>query len=57
MTTAVGYAGSSDPRVHFGLGTSKVIREIEIHWPSRIRQVLRNVPADQILTIQEQAAN
>jgi hypothetical protein len=57
VTTAVGYAGSSDPRVHFGLGTSKVIREIEIHWPSRIRQVLHNVPADQILTIEEHATN
>ncbi len=54
-TTAVGYAGSSDPRVHFGLGSSKTVREIEIQWPSRIRQVLRNVPADQILTIEERA--
>ena len=57
VTTAVGYAGSSDPRVHFGLGTSKLIREIEIRWPSRIRQVLKNVPADQILTIEERAAD
>jgi enediyne biosynthesis protein E4 len=54
-TTAVGYAGSSDPRVHFGLGSSKTVREIEIQWPSQIRQVLRNVPADQILTIEERA--
>jgi hypothetical protein len=57
VTTAVGYAGSSDPRVHFGLGNSKVIREIEIRWPSRIRQLLHNVPADQVLTIEEHAAN
>ncbi len=53
VTTATGYACSSDSRVHFGLGASKVIREIEIQWPSRIRQVLQNVPADQILTIEE----
>ncbi len=57
VTTAVGYAGSSDPRVHFGLGNSKVIREIEVRWPSRIRQVLNNVQADRILTIEERAAN
>jgi len=57
VTTAVGYAGSSDPRVHFGLGTAKVIREIQIQWPSRIRQVLHNVPADQVLTIEERATN
>ncbi len=53
-TTSTGYACSSDPRVHFGLGASKTISEIEIVWPSRIRQVLRNVPADQVLTVTEQ---
>jgi len=54
-TTAVGYACSSDPRVHFGLGASKVVREIDIRWPSGIRQTLRNVRADQILTVEERA--
>ena len=53
VTTAVGYACSSDPRVHFGLGASKTVREIEIKWPSGIRQTLRNIAADQILTIEE----
>lgn len=52
-TTATGYACSSDPRVHFGLGASKTVREIEIKWPSRIRQVLQNVAADEILTVTE----
>ena len=36
-------------------GASKVVKEIEIRWPSGIRQTLRNVPADQILTIEERA--
>ena len=53
-TTAVGYACASDSRVHFGLGGSRAIREIEITWPSGIRQVLRDVPADQILKVEEQ---
>lgn len=53
VTTAVGYGCSSDPRVHFGLGASKIVREIEIKWPSRIRQILKDVAADQILAIQE----
>jgi hypothetical protein len=53
VTTAVGYACSSDCRVHFGLGTSRLIRELEIIWPSRTRQVLHNVGADRILTIEE----
>jgi len=54
-TTAVGYACASDSRVHFGLGASKTIREIEIQWPSGIHQVLHNVAADQILKIEEPA--
>ena len=56
VTTAVGYACSSDPRVHFGLGAAKTVREIEIKWPSGVRQVLRNIAADQILTIEERAS-
>jgi hypothetical protein len=55
VTTAVGYACASDSRVHFGLGASKTIREIDIKWPSRIHQVLHNVAADQILAIEEPA--
>ena len=54
-TTSTGYACSSDPRVHFGLGPSKTVKEIDIVWPSRIHQVLRNVPADQVVTITETA--
>lgn len=56
VTTAVGYASSSDCRVHFGLGANRLIEEMEIIWPSRIRQVLRKVTVDQILTVQESKA-
>jgi hypothetical protein len=54
-TTAVGYSSSSDKRVHFGLGSAAVIDSIELTWPSRTKQVLRNVKADQILTVTEAA--
>jgi len=54
-TTAVGYACASDSRVHFGLGASKMVREIDIKWPSGIQQVLKNVAADQILRVEEPA--
>jgi enediyne biosynthesis protein E4 len=53
VTTAVGYASSSDPRVHFGLGKNDKVKEIDIRWPSGIRQVLKDVPGDQILTVTE----
>jgi enediyne biosynthesis protein E4 len=52
-TTAVGYACSSDSRIHFGLGGSRVVREIEVTWPGGARQLLRDVPADQILKLEE----
>jgi hypothetical protein len=52
-TTSVGYASSSDSRVHFGLGDSPTVRELEVRWPSGARQLLRNIKVDRILTVQE----
>jgi hypothetical protein len=52
-TTASGYASSSAGPVHFGLGTAKVVDELEIRWPSGTIQKLENVPADQILHLKE----
>jgi hypothetical protein len=53
VTTSTGYASSSDPRVHFGLGPARSAREIRILWPSGIVQVLRNTPADRVVEITE----
>jgi enediyne biosynthesis protein E4 len=53
VTTAVGYASSSDKRVHFGLGPNGMIREIELIWPSGKVQTLRNVKCDQFLRVKE----
>ena len=53
VTTAVGYASSSDSRVHFGLGSNRHIKEIEIHWPSGVKQVFHDTGVDRILAIQE----
>jgi hypothetical protein len=52
-TTAVGYNSSSDKRVYFGLGNATVVDRIELAWPTGLKQILRNVTADQILTIVE----
>ncbi len=52
-TASVGYASSSDKRVHFGLGTMDRIRTLEVLWPSGRRQTLSEVKVDQILTIRE----
>ncbi len=50
-TTAVGYNSSSDKRVYFGLKNATVVDQIELVWPTGVKQVLNHVPADQILTI------
>jgi enediyne biosynthesis protein E4 len=49
-TTSVGFASSSDPRVHFGLGASRV-KSLTIVWPGGKRQKVLNVEVDTILTI------
>jgi enediyne biosynthesis protein E4 len=54
-TTAVSYNSSSDKRVHVGLGSADVVETIALTWPSGIQQVLKNVKADQILTVTESA--
>jgi hypothetical protein len=53
VTTAVGYASSSAGPVHFGLGKNASADLVEIHWPSGIVQLLKNVPADQLLKVKE----
>ena len=47
------YISQNDPRLHFGLGTEAKMSEVEIKWPSRKTEVLRDVPADFIYTVVE----
>ena len=53
VSTSVGYASSSDKRVHFGLGQDTHIQEIELRWPSGKVQVLTDIAADQVLRVKE----
>lgn len=53
MTTATGYASSSAGPVHFGLGTANTVDEIDVYWPSGIKQALQHVHGDQVLKIKE----
>ncbi len=52
-STSVGYASSSDSRVHFGLGASQGIRSVEITWPSGVRQALEDVVAGRVMSVTE----
>jgi len=53
MSTASGYASSSDSPVHFGLATNLSADLVEIRWPSGIVQQLRNVAGDRIVLVRE----
>jgi enediyne biosynthesis protein E4 len=53
VSTTGGYLSSNDKRAHFGFGLDTVARTIEIRWPSGIVQKLENIPADQMLTVDE----
>jgi enediyne biosynthesis protein E4 len=52
-TTSVGFASSGDPRVHLGLGRDGQIKQIEIVWPSGVRQTLERPTINTVLTIEE----
>ena len=47
------YLSTSDMRLYFGLGKETVARRLEIEWPRGKKQVLENVPAGQVLTLDE----
>lgn len=47
------YGGESDHRIHFGLGTATEVENLEIRWLSGTVQTLKNVAANQILTVRE----
>jgi hypothetical protein len=53
VSTAGSYQSASDKRVHFGLGKDKVVRLLEITWPSGIVQKLEDVAADGVITVKE----
>lgn len=47
-----GYASSSEPVVHFGLGKRRIARSIEIVWPSGCRQSLGDVAANRYVQVE-----
>lgn len=47
-----GYLSSGDRRLHFGLGAATTA-DIEIMWPGGTREQVRNLHADQLVTVKE----
>ena len=44
----------NDPRLHFGLGSASVV-DVEVHWPNGLRETLKRVAANQLITVREGA--
>lgn len=55
ITTSIGYASSSDPRAHFGLGDQTKVPRIEIRWPGGTTQVLQDVEVDRVVNVKEKS--
>jgi hypothetical protein len=47
------YLSQNDLRVHFGLGTAVRAESVRVQWPSGIVDVVRDVKADQVITVVE----
>jgi enediyne biosynthesis protein E4 len=47
------YLSQSDLRAHFGLGEAVRADTIEVRWPSGLRQIFRDIPADRFYVIEE----
>ena len=51
-----GYLSTVQAIAHFGLGKIDKIDSVVIKWPNKKKQVLLNVPTDQVITAKENAA-
>jgi len=51
-----GFQSAVEQALHFGLGPVKQIDSLEITWPDGKYQLMKNVPANQILILQHQQA-
>ena len=51
-----GFQSSVDFRLHFGLGNVQAVDSLKVRWPDQKEQVLRNIPADTTITLDQKNA-
>ena len=56
VTGGASYLSASDLRVHFGLGSSQIIKTLTIRWPSGTEDKFQDVKPNQVLSIKEGTA-
>lgn len=52
-----GFLDADETSVHFGLGTAKEVSELEVRWPSGIRQRFTHLAANRSYTVTEEPAS
>lgn len=55
VSAAGSYLSSGERRLHFGLGASESVQELEVTWPSGTVEDVGTVQAGQVVTIRESA--
>src|SRR4029078_2723572 len=45
---AYSYLATSDPRVHFGLGSEPAARQVSVRWPDGVEELFGDVAADRV---------
>ena len=51
LYTVRGFQSSSEPIIHFGLGTTETIDSIQVIWPDRTHQTIKSLKGNQTLTV------
>jgi hypothetical protein len=47
------FCSQNDLRLHFGLGAATEADKVEVHWPDGTSEVIKNLPADHRVSIQQ----
>ena len=53
MVTSNGYGGTSAGPIHFGIGSLKQVKAVDIRWPSGTTQALQNVDGNRVVAVVE----
>jgi enediyne biosynthesis protein E4 len=53
LTSGTGYLSCSDSRLWFGLGTARMVAQLEVRWPSGLVQTWSNLAGDRFMDLTE----
>jgi enediyne biosynthesis protein E4 len=53
VRSGASYLSQNDMRLHFGLGSQRIMKTVEVYWPSGKTEGYQNLGADHVYTIVE----